>query len=297
MRVFVTGATGFIGSRIVPELIGAGHQVVGLTRSEEGAERLAAMGAQAHRGALEDTDSLRRGVALADGVIHCAFDHDFPNFVANCEKDRRVIEAMGAELAGSDRPIVITSGIGLGDPGHGELAREDVFNPAHPNPRRTSEIAGAELLEAGVNVSIMRLSQIHDTFRQGLVTPMVNAARAKGISAYLGDGQNRWAAAHVTDVVRLYRLVLERAEAGARYHAVDEEGVAARDIAEAIGQGLGVPVTSIPPEEAQNQFGWLSIFAGLNMSASNAWTRELLGWQPSGPGLLADLEAMNYRAA
>ncbi|WP_424134257.1 SDR family oxidoreductase [Roseomonas chloroacetimidivorans] len=297
MRVFVTGATGFIGSRIVAELIQAGHQVLGLARSDEGAAKLAAIGAQAHRGTLEDPDSLWHGVAQAEGVIHCAFDHTFSNFVANCEKDRRAIEAMGAELAGSDRPLVITSTTGMGDSGHGEPAREDVFNPAHPNPRKASEIAGAALLGAGVNLSVMRLPQVHDTARQGLISPMIEVARAKGVSAYVGDGLNRWPAAHVLDVARLYRLALERAEPGARYHAVDEMGVAARDIAEVIGHGLGVPVIAMTPKEVPDHFGWLGMFVGLDMPASSDWTRARLGWQPSGPRLLAHLRAMDYASA
>lgn len=297
MRVFVTGATGFIGSRVVPELIQAGHEVLGLTRSDAGAKALAAQGAQAHRGTLEEPDSLRRGAEQADGVIHCAFDHDFSNFLANCEKDSRVIAAIGAGLAGSDRPLLITSGTGMGDPGHGEPAREDVFNLEHPNPRKMSEIAGAELLQAGVNVSVMRLPQVHDPVRQGLISPLLDIARAKGVSAYVGDGQNVWPAAHVTDVARLYRLALEARAPGARYNAVDEEGVPAKAIAEALGAGLGLPVVSLSPEQAQGHFGWMGMFVGLSMPASSAWTRATLGWQPTGPSLLTDLAAMDYAAA
>jgi nucleoside-diphosphate-sugar epimerase len=294
MRVFVTGATGFIGSKIVPELIKAGHQVLGLTRSAAGAEALIASGAQAHRGTLEDPDSLRSGAAKADGVIHCAFDHDFSNFVANCEKDMRVIEAMGAALAGSDRPLVITSGTGMGSPGHGQLAREDIFSLEHPNPRKASEIAGAAQLAAGVNVSVVRLPQVHDTVKQGLITPLVQVAREKGVSAYVGEGLNRWPAAHILDVARLYRLALERREPGARYHAVDEEGVTARDIAEALGRGLKVPAVRLSVEEAADHFGWLGMFVGLDMPASSAQTRTALGWKPTGPRLLTDLEQMRY---
>lgn len=294
MRIFVTGATGFIGSRIVPELLAAGHQVLGLTRSAKGAEALVAIGAEAHHGTLEDPDSLRRGAAQADGVIHCAFDHDFSNFVANCEKDRRAIEALGAELTGSDRVLVITSGTGIGSPGHGQIAVEDVFNPDHPNPRRASELAGAALLEAGVNVAVVRLPQVHDPVKQGLISPLVDVARAKGVSAYVRDGLNRWPAAHVLDVARLYRLALEKRQPGVRYHAVDEEGVTARSIAEALGLGLKMPVVSLTDEEAQAHFGWLGMFVGLDMPASSAWTRATLGWNPTGPSLLTDLAEMRY---
>src|SRR4051812_40677232 len=190
MRVFLTGATGFIGSHLVPELLQAGHQVLGMTRSDEGARRLAAAGAEAHYGTLEDFESLRRGAAQADGVIHCAFDHDFSNFVANCQKDVRAIEALASALEGSDRPLVITSGVGMGSRGPGQPATEDVFNLDHPNPRSASEIAGAAALQAGVNVSVMRLPQVHDPVKQGLITPSIKIARAKGVSAYVGDGAN-----------------------------------------------------------------------------------------------------------
>ena len=294
MRVFLTGATGFIGSTIVPELIGAGHQVLGLTRSEAGAQALAAAGAEVHRGDLEDPDSLREGAARSDGVIHTAFDHDFSNFVANCEKDRRAIEAMGAALAGSGRPLLITSGTGMGSAGPGQPATEDIFDATHPNPRSASELTGVSMLAAGVNLSVMRLPQVHDTTRQGLVTLLVAIAREKGVSAYVGDGLNRWPAAHVLDVARLYRLALEKAQAGARHHAVAEEGIPVRDIADVIGRGLGVPVVALSPAQAADHFGWLAGFVGLDLPASSALTRARLGWQPTGPGLIADLERMRY---
>ena len=294
MKVFVTGATGFIGSAIVPELINAGHQVLGMTRSEAGAKSLAAAGAEAHLGTLEDPESLRSGAAASDGVIHCAFDHDFANFVANCEKDRRAIEAMGAALVGSGRPLIITSGTGLGSPGPGQLATEDVFNPHHPNPRVASELAGIAVAERGVNVSVVRLPQVHDPFKQGLITPLVEVIREKKASAYVGDGMNRWPAAHVLDVARLYRLALEKQEAGSRYNAVAEEGIPAREIAEVLGRGLNVPVVSLSPEEAAAHFGWLGMFVGLDMPASSALTQQKLDWHPTGPGLIADLEQMQY---
>jgi len=281
----------------VPELLAAGHQVLGMTRSDDGARKLAAAGAEVHRGRLEDLDSLRSGAAKADAVIHTAFDHDFSNFVANCAKDSQVIKALGSVLIGSSRPLLITSGTGMGSTMPGKPATEDVFNKAHPNPRSASEIAGEEMLAAGVAVSVMRLPQVHDTVKQGLVTPLIEVARAKGVSAYVGEGLSRFPAVHVLDVARLYRLAIEKCEPGARYHAVDEEGVAARDIAQAIGDGLGVPVKSISPNEAADHFGWLGAFVGLDMLSSSEWTRKVLGWEPSGPSLLDDLRQMDYSAA
>lgn len=294
MRIFLTGATGFIGSAIVPELISAGHEVVGLTRSDDGARALEAAGAIAYFGTLEEPDSLRRGALESDGVIHTAFDHDFSHFVANCEKDGRVIAALGDALEGSDRPLLITSGTGMGNAEFGELASEDVFNTSHPNPRIASELAGQKLLEKGVNVSVVRLPQVHDTRKQGLITPLIEIARDKGFAAYLGEGRNRWPAGHVSDVARLYRLAAERGERGARYNAVAEEGIDARTIAEALGRGLGIPVKSLTAEEAAGYFGWMAMFAGMDFPASSTRTREKLDWHPSGPGLIADLDAMNY---
>jgi nucleoside-diphosphate-sugar epimerase len=294
MRVFVTGATGFIGSAIVPELINAGHQVLGLARSDAGAKALTSAGAEVHRGDLEDLESLRSGAAKSDGVIHTAFNHDFSKFVANCEMDRRAIETLGSALEGSDRPLIITSGTGMGNAAPGQPATEDHFDLNHPNPRKTSELAGVSVAARGVNVSVMRLPQVHDTVKQGLVTYSIALAREKGVSAYVGDGLNRWPAVHVLDTARLYRLALEKQEAGARYHAVAEEGVSARDIAEAVGRGLKVPVVAMSPEEAAGHFGWMAMFAGLDMPASSAQTQERLGWHPTGPGLIADLEQMRY---
>jgi nucleoside-diphosphate-sugar epimerase len=297
MRVFLTGATGFIGSAIIPELINAGHQVLGLTRSDAGAQSLIAAGAGVHRGSLEDPESLRNGAAQSDAVIHCAFDHsafgsDFSKFAEVCEKDRRAIEALGDALRGSDRPLVITSGTGMGNAVPGKPATEDHFDPNHPNPRRLSEVAGAAVSERGVNVSVVRLPQVHDTARQGLITYAVQVAREKGASAYIGEGRNRWPAAHVLDVAHLYRLALEKREPGRRYNAVAEEGVLMREIAEVIGRGLKVPVISLSQEEALAHFGWLAMFAGVDMPASSAQTRQRLGWHPTGPGLIADLEQM-----
>jgi nucleoside-diphosphate-sugar epimerase len=303
MRVFLTGATGFIGSAIIPELIKAGHQVLGLTRSDAGARSLIAAGAEVHRGSLEDPGSLRSGAAQSDGVIHCAFDHsafggnNFSKFVEVCEKDGRAIEALGDALTGSDRPLVITSGTGLGSAIPGQPATEDHFDSTHPHPRRLSEVAGAAVSERGANVSVVRLPQVHDTVKQGLITPLVRVAREKGASAYVGEGLNRWAAAHVLDVARLYRLALEKREPGSRYNAVAEEGISMREIAEIIGKGLKIPVVSLSHEEAQAHFGWLAMFAGTDMPASSALTRQRLGWHPTGPGLIADLEQMSWSEA
>lgn len=294
MQVFVTGATGFIGSALVPELIAAGHQVLGLTRSEAGAQALLAAGATPHRGDLDDLESLRRGAALSDAVIHCGFNHDFSRFVESCEADRRIIEAIGSVLVGSDRPLLITSGTGMGSAAPGQPATEDHFDRSNPNPRKASEEAGVSVAERGVNVSVVRLPQVHDPFKQGLITPLIQVTREKGIAAYVGDGLNRWPAAHISDVARLYRLALEKREAGSRYHAVAEEGVPVREIVEVIGRGLKVPVVSLSPEEAPAHFGWLAMFAGYDLPASSALTQERLGWHPTGPGLIADLEQGRY---
>jgi nucleoside-diphosphate-sugar epimerase len=216
--------------------------------------------------------------------------------VENCQKDSRVIAAMGEALKGSSRPLLITSGTGMGNAHFGELASEDVFNLEHPNPRIASELAGNALLDAGINVSVMRLPQVHDTFKQGLVSPLIEIARAKGVSAYVGEGRNRFPAGHLLDVALLYRLAIERAEPGARYNAVAEEGIATREIAEALARGLNLPVVSVAPEKAAEHFGWMSIFAGLDFPASSQKTRRILGWNPVGPGLIADLDAMDYSA-
>ena len=294
MRVFVTGSTGFIGSTIVPELINAGHHVLGLTRSDAGAQALIAAGAEVHRGDLEDLESLRNGAAKSEGVIHCAFNHDFSKFVANCEMDKRAIETLGAALVGSDRPLIITSGTGMGNAVPGQPATEDHFDPSHPNPRVASELAGASMSARGVNVSVVRLPQVHNRIKQGLITYAIAVAREKGVSAYVGDGLNRWPAAHVSDVARLYRLALEKRQAGARYNAVAEEGVPVRDIAEVIGRGLKVPVVALSAEQAAGHFGWLAAFIGWDLRASSAQTQARLGWHPTGPGLIADLEQMRY---
>jgi nucleoside-diphosphate-sugar epimerase len=257
MRIFVTGAAGFIGSALVPELIQAGHHVLGLTRSEAGAEALRAAGADVKHGNLEDLDSLREGAAKTDGVIHLAFNHDFSQFQKNCDDDRKAIEAIGEVLLGSNRPFVITSGTAIAANVDGKPSTED-GQTASWNPRAASEAAVMELTARGVNTSVVRLPQVHDTRKQGLVPYVHAVAREKRVSAYIGDGGNRWPAAHVSDVARLYRLAFEKAEPGAIYHAADEEGVSMKAIAQALGRGLKVPVVSIKPEEAEAHFGWLA---------------------------------------
>ncbi len=293
MRIFLTGATGFIGSHVLPQLLEAGHQVLGLTRSDAGARQLAAAGAEVHRGDLEDPATLRSGAENADGVIHCAFDHDFSRFVENCRKDQRNIEAMGEALAGSARPLIVTSGTGLGSHGPGTIATEETFDEDNENPRKISEQTGNTVAAArGVNISYVRLPQVHDTRKQGLVTPMIDLARAKGRVAYVGEGKGRMAAAHVSDVARVYKLAVERAEAGARYNAVAEEGVLMRDIAEALGRALKLPVVSLSGDAVAEHFGFLAMFANLDIPASGAITQQKLGWTPVGPGLIADLEKL-----
>ena len=291
MKVFLTGATGFVGSALIPELINAGHQVLGLARSDGGAKALAVAGAEVHRGDLEDLESLRKGAAQADGVIHAGFIHDFSRFQEVCAIDRSAIEAIGSVLAGSDRPLIVTSGTaGLAAPG--QLATEDQTVPADfPLPRVSEQTA---LALKGVTASVMRLPQVHDPIKQGLITYLIAVAREKGVSAYVGEGSNRWAAAHVTDVARLYRLALEKPEAGAKYHAVAEEGVPMREIAESIGRGLKIPVVSLSPEEAAGHFGWLVMFASSDLAASSEKTRKKLGWNPTGPGLIADLNEAKF---
>jgi nucleoside-diphosphate-sugar epimerase len=295
MRVFVTGATGFIGSAVVHELIGAGHKVLGLARSDAAAASLAAAGAEVHRGSVEDLDSLRSGAASSDGVIHTAFIHDFSRFQEVCEADRRAIETLGDALAGSDRPLIVTSGTGMGNAGPGQPATEDHFDPNHPNPRAASEFAAEVVAARGVRVSVLRLPQVHDRFKHGLVTYSIAVAREKGVSAYVGDGLNRWPAVHLLDAAPLYRVALEKGTAGARYHAVAEEGVPAREIAEAIGRGLKIPVVSMSPEAAAGHFGWLGFFAGMDMPASSALTQQRLGWRPTQKaGMIDDLDHMSY---
>lgn len=293
MRIFVTGSTGFVGSAVVKELISAGHKVLGLARSDAAAQSLMSSGADVQRGSLEDLNSLRSGAAASEGVIHLGFIHDFSKFKENCEIDQHAIEALGSALEGSGRPLIVTSGTGgLGAPG--QLATEDSVPPANSPIPRVSEQTAFAMLAKGVSASVVRLPQVHDTVKQGLVSYLIAVAREKGVSAYVGEGLNRWSAVHVLDAARLYRLALEQHEAGARYHAVAEEGVLMRDIAEVIGRGLQVPVKSLTPEEATAHFGWMNMFASQDFLASSAQTQKKLGWHPTGPGLIADLEQMHY---
>ncbi|PHN16548.1 SDR family oxidoreductase [Pseudomonas sp. ICMP 561] len=292
MRIFITGSTGFIGSHVAADLIASGHQVIGLTRSESGRQALTAIGAQAYRGDIEDLHSLQHAAGECDGVIHTAFDHNFANFVENCQKDRRAILALGAALEGSDRPLIITSSTAMGSAVPGQKALEHCFNPDHPNPRVASELAGLELYQRGVNVSVMRLSQIHDTRKQGLVTEVIELARKTGISAYIEGALNSWSATHIDDTAQLYRLSLERQESGSRYHATAEESVSFRSIAEMIAHKWRLPLVAVQAENAAAHFGWLNPFVSKDMSASSTRTREVLQWNPQGPTLLTDVENM-----
>jgi nucleoside-diphosphate-sugar epimerase len=292
MRVFVTGATGFVGSAVVQELIKAGHQVVGLARSDAGAESLAAAGAQVHRGDLENLESLQSGAVAADGVIHTAFIHDFSKFAANCEKDRHAIKTLGTALAGTERPLIVTSGTALLPPGR--VSTEDDM-PASSIPRVASEEAAARVAESGVRVSVVRLPPtVHGDGDHGFVPLLIGLAREKGVSAYIGDGLNRWPAVHRLDAAHLYRLALEKNAARACYHAVGEQGVAFRKIAEVIGKRLNVPVVSKSAAEAAAHFGWFAHFAAIDVPASSARTQQLLGWNPQHSELLPDLDRETY---
>ncbi len=293
MRVFVTGAAGFIGSATTKDLIAAGDEVLGLARSDANAEALKKMGAQVLRGSLEDLDSLRKGAKETDGTIHCAFIHDFTKFAENGQIDKRAIEAMGGVLEGTNKPLVVTSGTGFLAPGR--LATEDDVARSGEGVPRVSEQAAFAFADRGVRAIAIRLPQVHGgEGKAGFVGYLYEAASEKGVSVYVGDGSNRWPAAHRLDVARLYRLALEKGVAGKAYHAVADEGVSMREIAEVFGRHLNVPVVSIKLEEAGNYFGWLAMFAGLDMPASSALTQKWLGWKPTQIGLIADIGKPGY---
>ncbi len=290
MRVFVTGATGFIGTAIVQELLNAGHQVLGLARSDASAQKLVDAGAAAHRGDLEDLDSLRRGAESADGVIHAGFIHDFTRFPEVCQVDKIAIETIGNVLAGSGRPFIVTSGTALVSPG--KVATEDIISPFNPAWPRASEQAADAVADLGVRTAAIRLSpSVHgDDDKHGFIPILVNLAREKGVSAYIGEGQNRWNAVHRLDAAHLFRLALENATPGARFHAAAEEAITVKIIAGAIGKQLNLPVVSVAPEAAAEHFGWFAHMAAIDCPASSKWTQEQLNWHPTHSTLLADIE-------
>lgn len=294
MRVFVTGATGFIGQAVVQELRGAGYEVLGLARSDQGAEALRAAGASVHRGDMEHPETLASGASGADAVLHLAFNHDFSKFAENGRQERRAIAALGEVLAGTKKLLLVTSGTGMATSLAGRPATEDDEPVGGGEFPRTPEAAARAFEERGVRVGIVRLPQVHDPMKAGLVSFLISLAREKGYVAYVGDGANAWPAAHVNDVARLYRLALEKTGAFGRYQAVAEEGVALRDIAQIVGEGLKVPVRSISAEEAPAYFGWLGHFAGRDLRASSEKTKRALDWRPTGPGLLEDLQKLAW---
>jgi nucleoside-diphosphate-sugar epimerase len=297
MRVFVTGATGWVGSATVKELLAAGHQVLGLARSDAGAATVAASGAEVQRGSLEDLGSLTTGARASDAVIHTAFNHDFSKFAENGLTEKRAIATLGEALVDTGRPLIVTSGTALLTPGR--LATEDVLTRADSNAvPRDPEGAATAFASRGVRVSFVRLSpSTHGRGDHGFMAALIGVARDKGVSAFIGDGLNRWSAVHRLDAARLYRLVLEKGASGARYHAAADSGVPLRDLAILIGRHLNLPVISLSPEEAAAHFGWFARFAAIDGPASSLKTQDELGWRPVEPGLIADLDAGHYFGA
>jgi nucleoside-diphosphate-sugar epimerase len=297
MKIFVTGATGFVGSAVVRELLSAGHEVLGLVRSDAAAQSLVAAGVKTYRAQLEDLESLRRAAAESDGVIHTGFNHDFSKFKENCELDRKVIETLGAALAPAGRPLIITSAIGVLPPG-GRVTEETRPASPSPNPRAATEEAARALIERGARVSIVRLPpSVHGDGDHGFVPILIKIARDKKASAFIDSGANRWPAVHRLDAARVFKLALDQAIHGAYYHAVAEEGIACREIAEVIGRRLGIPVVGKTPDEAGAHFTWFAHFAALNVLASSEQTQAKLGWRATQPGLIADLDRPAYFAA
>ncbi|MCW4116062.1 SDR family oxidoreductase [Aurantimonas sp. MSK8Z-1] len=295
MRVFVTGASGWVGSAVTAELIAAGHEVLGLARSDASAAKVAALGARVHRGSLDAPDTLAAGVREADAVIHTAYVHDFPNFASSAETEEANLAAMGDALKGSGKPFIVTSGLALHVPGRA-VTEEDAGDPSGSHAFRVrGEHQALALVEDGVRAMVVRLPpSTHGEGDYGFVPIVIRLAREKGVSAYVGDGENRWPAVHRLDAARLYRLALEKGEPGQRFHAVGDAGIPTREIAAAIGRGLDLPVVSVPPERAGEHFGWMGGFLGFDIDVSADLTRQRLGWKAEQPGLIADLEEGHY---